>query len=164
MQKEIFEQPGAISNTLEMQVGAASARISSAPPRSRAQGDRQRADPRLRHELLRRLVARYWIEAIAGCRCTVEIASEYRYRTSVAESETARRRDLAIGRDGRYTGRAQAREVAGHEPHARACATSRRVAMVRETALRFMTRAGAEIGVASTKAFTTQLAASTCSR
>ena len=104
--------------------------------------------------------ARYWLEAISGVPCTVEIASEYRYRTSVANPA-----------NWSSPSPNPAKPPIRWPP----CATPSRLAnetlaicnvpesaIVRECALRFITRAGPEIGVASTKAFTTQLAPSSC--
>lgn len=102
--------------------------------------------------------ARYWLEAIAGVPCNVEIASEYRYRTSVANP---RQLIVAISQSG------ETADTLAALRHAKSLGQTRTLAIcnvpesaiVRECALRFITRAGPEIGVASTKAFTTQLAA-----
>ena len=86
MQKEIFEQPGAVAATLEMVIGAQSHRTAAVRRRRRAGA----AQHRTRSLILAcgtsyhaGMVARYWLEAIAGMPCNVEIASEYRYRDSV---------------------------------------------------------------------------------
>ncbi len=101
--------------------------------------------------------AKYWLESIAGIPCSVEVASEYRYRTSVPEprtlvvtiSQSGETADtLAALRHAQSLGLTQTLTICN-------VATS---AMVRECKLRYITRAGVEIGVASTKAFTTQLA------
>ena len=85
MQKEIFEQPGAVANTLEMVTNAQS--LSPALFGARAEAILRAADSVLilacGTSYHAGMVARYWIEAIAGLPCTVEIASEYRYRVSV---------------------------------------------------------------------------------
>ena len=121
---------------------------------------RRGADPRLRHELLRRHRSRATGSSRSRrCPATVEIASEYRYRDVGAEPAAAGRHHLAVGRDARHDGGAQARQ--GARPR-RARSRSATCARARSRAPRgcvFYTRAGAEIGVASTKAFTTQLAA-----
>ena len=65
------------------------------------------------------LVAKQWIETLAGMPCKVEIASEYRYRDSVPNPQRAGGRGVAVGRDRRHAGRAEAREVAGARAHAR---------------------------------------------
>jgi len=104
------------------------------------------------------MVAKYWIEALAGLPCAVEVASEYRYRKTVvpegtlfvAISQSGETADtlaaLRSGRESRYLG-------------ALAICNVPESSLVRESDLVLMTRAGPEIGVASTKAFTTQLAA-----
>ena len=104
------------------------------------------------------LVARYWIEQLAGIPCSVEVASEYRYRISVPNPEQL---VVAISQSG------ETADTLASIRHAKALGMQRTLAicnvaesaLVRECALRFLTRAGPEIGVASTKAFTTQLAA-----
>src|ERR1051325_5239192 len=102
------------------------------------------------------LVARYWLESIAGIRCNVEIASEYRYRSSVPDPKSL---VVTISQSGETADTLSALKHAqslGQANTLAVCnvATS---AMMRMTALQFLTHAGAEIGVASTKAFTTQL-------
>jgi glucosamine--fructose-6-phosphate aminotransferase (isomerizing) len=102
--------------------------------------------------------ARYWIESIAGVPCTVEIASEYRYRTSVPNPNAL---VVVVSQSG------ETADTLAALKHAKSLDMHRTLAicnvatsaMVRETAMQFITRAGVEIGVASTKAFTTQLAA-----
>ena len=159
MQKEIFEQPRALRDTLELAMNARSItpELFGTEAAERPGRHRRRADPRLRHELPRGLVARYWIESLAGMPCNVEIASEYRYRNTSVPTEHAGGDHLAIGRDRRHAGRAAADQEARLRPFARHL-QRRRVALVRAASLRLLTRAGPEIGVASTKAFTTQLA------
>jgi glucosamine--fructose-6-phosphate aminotransferase (isomerizing) len=159
MQKEIFEQPGAVAATLEMVTGA-SALV-----------------PQLfgvdAEELLRTasavtilacgtsfhaaLVARYWLEAIAGVPCNVEIASEYRYRQSVPNPNAL---IITISQSGETADTIAALQHAKSLGQGRTLAICNvpESALVRGTQLRFLTRAGPEIGVASTKAFTTQLA------
>src|SRR5574343_213725 len=102
--------------------------------------------------------ARYWLEAIAGVPCTVEIASEYRYRSSVANP---RQLVVAISQSGETADTLAALRHAKELGQGKTLAICNvpESAIVRECALRFITRAGPEIGVASTKAFTTQLAA-----
>jgi len=104
------------------------------------------------------LVARYWLEGLAGVRCNVEIASEYRYRTSVPDPKSL---VVTISQSGETADTLSALKHAqslGQSTTLAVCnvATS---AMMRMTKLRFLTHAGVEIGVASTKAFTTQLTA-----
>src|SRR4029079_18279653 len=103
------------------------------------------------------MVARYWLEGLACIPCNVEIASEYRYRDSVPDPKTL---VVTISQSGETADTLAALRHArslGMEQTLTICnvATS---AMVRECKLAYITRAGVEIGVASTKAFTTQLA------
>jgi glutamine---fructose-6-phosphate transaminase (isomerizing) len=103
------------------------------------------------------LVARYWLESIAGIPCNVEIASEYRYRESVPNPAAL---VIAISQSGETADTLAALQHAkalGHR-HCLSICNVAESALVRATDLRFLTRAGPEIGVASTKAFTTQLA------
>jgi glucosamine--fructose-6-phosphate aminotransferase (isomerizing) len=159
MQKEIFEQPQALAATLEMIGGAQtfSANLfgATAPELLRvvksvliiACGTSYHAG----------LVARYWIEQLAGLPCSVEVASEYRYRASVPHPDQL---VVAISQSG------ETADTLASIKHAKALGMAKTLAIcnvaesaiVRECALRFLTRAGPEIGVASTKAFTTQLA------
>ena len=160
MQKEIFEQPEALANTLEIVGGSKTIQ----PGIFGAEAGNLLAD--VDHILILACgtsshsgyTARYWLEAIAGVPCTVEIASEYRYRTSVANpcqlivaiSQSGETADtLAALRHAKSLGQMKTLAIC-NVPES---------AIVRECALRFITRAGPEIGVASTKAFTTQLAA-----
>jgi len=160
MQKEIFEQPQALANTLEM-IGAAQ---TAAPQLFGAGAGEMLRDAKSVLILAcgtsyhAGLTARYWIEQLAGLPCSVEIASEYRYRSSVPDPETL---VVAISQSG------ETADTLAALKHARVLGQSRTLAIcnvpesaiVREAALKFLTRAGPEIGVASTKAFTTQLAA-----
>jgi glucosamine--fructose-6-phosphate aminotransferase (isomerizing) len=103
-------------------------------------------------------VARYWIETVAGIPCTVEIASEYRYRQSVPNPKAL---VLVISQSGETADTLAALKHAkslGHK-HTMAICNVGTSTMVRQTELVYLTRAGVEVGVASTKAFTTQLTA-----
>ncbi|MBL8481928.1 MAG: glutamine--fructose-6-phosphate transaminase (isomerizing), partial [Rhodocyclaceae bacterium] len=104
------------------------------------------------------LVSRYWIEDLAGLPCTVEIASEYRYRKSVSDPDTL---VIAISQSGETADTLAALKHAAQlgQTTTLAICNVAESAIVRAARLRFLTRAGPEIGVASTKAFTTQLAA-----
>ena len=160
MQKEIFEQPEALANTLEIVGGSKTIQ----PGIFGAEAGNLLTD--VDHILILACgtsshsgyTARYWLEAIAGVPCTVEIASEYRYRTSVANP---RQLIVAISQSG------ETADTLAALRHAKSLGQTKTLAIcnvpesaiVRECALRFITRAGPEIGVASTKAFTTQLAA-----
>ncbi len=160
MQKEIFEQPGAIANTLEMVISARSLH----PNLFGASDDK--IFSKINNILILAcgtsyhagMVARYWLEAIAGIPTTVEIASEYRYRDSVAIKGTL---VITISQSGETADTLAALKHAqsqGLKDTLTICNVPES-ALIRQSKLRFLTRAGPEIGVASTKAFTTQLAA-----
>ena len=160
MQKEIFEQPQALANTLEIIAGGGS--ISPQLFGSQAAevfgGVRRVLVLACGTSYHAGLVARYWLESVAKVPCTVEIASEYRYRESVPDPDTL---VVVISQSG------ETADTLAALKHARSLGMTRTLAIcnvpesaiVREACLRFITRAGPEIGVASTKAFTTQLAA-----
>ncbi len=160
MQKEIFEQPGAVANTLEMVAGArsVSANLFGAGAENvlrETSGVLLIACGTSYHA---GMVARYWLEGIAGLACNVEIASEYRYRDSVPSPDAL---VVAISQSGETADTLAALQHAkdlGHR-HSLAICNVPESALIRTADLRFLTRAGPEIGVASTKAFTTQLAA-----
>lgn len=157
MQKEIFEQPRALTDTIHSTLslspvifgeGAAAVFKDTNAVLILACGTSYYAG----------LTAKYWLEAIAGIQVTVEVASEYRYRKPTVNPKAL---VLVISQSGETADTLAALKYAhelGHLNSLAICnvATS---AMVRETTLNFLTRAGPEIGVASTKAFTTQLAA-----
>jgi glutamine---fructose-6-phosphate transaminase (isomerizing) len=156
MQKEIFEQPRAISDTL--------ANIASFGPElfgANAQ-DWKAFDQILilacGTSYYSACVAKYWLEDIAGIPTQVEIASEYRYRTSVPNPKTL---IVVVSQSGETADTLAALRHAkslGHQYTLAICNVASS-AMVRETNWHFITKAGVEIGVASTKAFTTQLLA-----
>jgi glucosamine--fructose-6-phosphate aminotransferase (isomerizing) len=104
------------------------------------------------------LVARYWLEEIAGVHCTVEVASEYRYRKSVVAPGTL---FATISQSGETADTLAALQLAKTLNYCGTLAICNvpESSLTRESDLVFLTRAGAEIGVASTKAFTTQLTA-----
>jgi glucosamine--fructose-6-phosphate aminotransferase (isomerizing) len=103
------------------------------------------------------LVARYWLEAIAGVPCRVEVASEYRYRKTVLMDDTL---VVTISQSGETADTLAAlREIKELTNLTLAICNVPESSLVRESELKLMTRAGPEIGVASTKAFTTQLVA-----
>lgn len=165
MQKEIFEQPRAIADTLE----GVQAIVPELFDGAGSDGKSGASAWRVFKEIDRVLIlacgtsyysgctAKYWIEALAGLPCSVEVASEYRYRTSVPHPKTL---VVTISQSGETADTLAALRHAqglGMKHTLTVCnvATS---AMVRECELAYITRAGVEIGVASTKAFTTQLA------
>ena len=157
MQKEIFEQPLALADTLEGVEGIVPALFGANAAEVLGQIEAV-------HILAcgtsyyAGLTARYWLEAIAGIPTQVEVASEYRYRDSVPNPNAL---VVTISQSGETADTMAALKHAQSLGHAHSLcicnvATS---AMVRQTTLAYLTRAGTEIGVASTKAFTTQLAA-----
>ena len=103
------------------------------------------------------LVARYWLEAIAGIPCRVEVASEYRYRKTVLMDDTL---VVTISQSGETADTLAAlREIKEKTNLTLSICNVPESSLVRESEIKLMTRAGPEIGVASTKAFTTQLIA-----
>jgi len=160
MQKEIFEQPEALANTLEIVGGSKSIQpgIFGAEAASLLQNVDSILILACGTSSHSGYTARYWLEAIAGVPCNVEIASEYRYRTSVPNPKQL---IVAISQSGETADTLAALRHAkslGQQKTLAICNVPES-AIIRECALRFITRAGPEIGVASTKAFTTQLAA-----
>jgi glucosamine--fructose-6-phosphate aminotransferase (isomerizing) len=160
MQKEIFEQPQALAATLEMIGGAQtfSPNLFGATAPEVLAGVKSVLIIACGTSYHAGLVARYWIEQFAGLPCAVEVASEYRYRVSVPDPNQL---VVVISQSG------ETADTLASVKHAKALGMGKTLAIcnvpesaiVRECALRFLTRAGPEIGVASTKAFTTQLAA-----
>ena len=160
MQKEIFEQPQALANTLEpiAGAGAISPQIFGAEAVDVLKATRRVLILACGTSYHSGFTARYWLESVAKIPCTVEIASEYRYRESVPESDTL---VVVISQSG------ETADTLAALKHAKSLGMTKTLAIcnvpesaiVRESALRLITRAGPEIGVASTKAFTTQLAA-----
>ncbi len=156
MQKEIFEQPRAIGDTLA-NIAQFGPELFGANPE----------DWKLFDQILilacgtsyySACVAKYWLEDIAGIPTQVEIASEYRYRNTVSNPNTL---IVVVSQSGETADTLAALRHAkslGHRFTLAICNVASS-AMVRETHWHFLTKAGVEIGVASTKAFTTQLLA-----
>ena len=157
MQKEIFEQPRAIADTLEA-VGEVKASLFGEQAQEVFENVERVLMIACGTSYYAALTSKYWLEAIAGIPCDVEIASEYRYRKSVPNPKTL---IVTISQSG------ETADTLAALKHARELGMTKTLticnvatsAMVRESQLRFITRAGVEIGVASTKAFTTQLTA-----
>ncbi len=156
MQKEIFEQPRAIADTLEGVEGITPELF----------GDGAYSTFKAIDNVLilacgtsyySGCVAKYWIEAIAKVPCQVEIASEYRYRESVPNPNTLIVTITQSGETADTLAALRHAQSLGMTQTLTICNVSTS-AMVRECKHAYVTRAGAEIGVASTKAFTTQLA------
>ena len=164
MQKEIFEQPRAIADTLEGVDGIVpelfDLEMNHAPGLNAARVF-QEIDSVLilacGTSYYSGCVAKYWIEAIAKVPCQVEIASEYRYRDSVPNPRTL---VVTITQSGETADTLAALRHAQSlgMTHTLTICNVASSAMVRECELAYITRAGIEIGVASTKAFTAQLA------
>ena len=161
MQKETFEQPEVVANTLEMVSGAKSIQAGLFGAQAdeifkRTQNILILACGTSYHAAM---VARYWIEEMARISVDVEIASEYRYRTSVPQENTL---IITISQSGETADTIAALQHAKTLHNGLNAATLSicnvpESALIRQSQLRFLTRAGPEIGVASTKAFTTQL-------
>ncbi|PVX41413.1 glutamine--fructose-6-phosphate transaminase [Pasteurella langaaensis DSM 22999] len=158
MQKEIFEQPVAIMNTLDGRIKDGRVNIDAIAPNAAeilskvehvqivACGTSYNAG----------MVARYWFEAIAGVSCDVEIASEFRYRKFVTRPNSLL---ITLSQSGETADTLAALRLAKESGYMSAMTICNVASssLVRESDFAFMTRAGVEIGVASTKAFTTQL-------
>jgi len=156
MQKEIFEQPRAIGDTLA-NIAAFGPELFEAKPEDWKAFD-QILILACGTSYYSACVAKYWLEDIAGIPTQVEIASEYRYRTTVPNPKTL---IVVVSQSGETADTLAALRHAkslGHIYTLAICNVASS-AMVRETNWHFLTKAGAEIGVASTKAFTTQLLA-----
>jgi glucosamine--fructose-6-phosphate aminotransferase (isomerizing) len=155
MQKEIFEQPRAVADTLEGIAGIVPELFGDGAYSIFKQIDKVLILA-CGTSYYSGCVAKYWIEAIAKLPCAVEIASEYRYRDSVPDQKTL---VVTISQSGETADTLAALRHAqslGME-HCLTICNVASSAMVRECKLSYVTRAGVEIGVASTKAFTTQL-------
>lgn len=157
MQKEIFEQPRAIADTL-LDVNAIMPELFGDNAWRVLNGIDSVLLLACGGSYHAALTAKYWIESLAGLPASVEIASEYRYRDSVANPNAL---VVAVSQSGETADVLGAVNVAKRLGMTRTLAICNvpTSALVRECALNFMTRAGIEIGVASTKAFTTQLVA-----
>ncbi|WP_068711975.1 glutamine--fructose-6-phosphate transaminase (isomerizing) [Vibrio tritonius] len=160
MQKEIFEQPKALLNTIEGRITDDSVITDSIGVHA------TEILSKVEHIQLiacgtsynSAMASRYWFEAIAGVSCDVEIASEFRYRKFVTRPNSLL---ITLSQSGETADTLAALRLAKEKGYM-AAMTICNVAgssLVRESDIAFMTRAGTEIGVASTKAFTTQLAA-----
>ena len=162
MLKEIYEQPRAVRETV---LGRASLETRQGLPR------RDRRSPTRRCATIERivilacgtswhaaLVGKFLIEELARMPVEVDYGSEFRYRDPIVDDEHARRRDHAVGRDGRHARRRCARRSSKGARSIAICNVVGSMA-TREADGTVYTHAGPEIGVASTKAFTTQLVA-----
>jgi len=160
MLKEIYEQSAAVGRTLDGRIADGRVLDASFGPLANDALDKTRgihivACGTSYHA---GLVARYWIEALCGLPCTVEIASEYRYRSPVVPDDTLFVTISQSGETADTLAALRAAKEAGYISTLTICNVPES-SMIRESDLTMMTHAGPEIGVASTKAFTTQLAA-----
>ncbi|MEK9767122.1 MAG: glutamine--fructose-6-phosphate transaminase (isomerizing), partial [Thalassolituus sp.] len=155
MMKEIYEQPLAIANTLE-------GRLVSGKLNLEVLGDLSDIDQvqiiACGTSYHAGMTARYWIEELAGIACNIEIASEFRYRKSVVRPNSLL---VTISQSGETADTLAALRLAKELGFTRSLTICNvpGSSLVRESDMALLTRAGAEIGVASTKAFTTQLVA-----
>jgi len=157
MQKEIFEQPRAVGDTLTG-VGGISPDLFGDPQGKVLRGVKSVLILACGTSYYSGLTAKYWIESLARLPVQVEVASEYRYRDSVPDPRTL---VVVVSQSG------ETADTLAALKHARSLGQKRTLAicnvassaMMRETRLSFLTHAGVEIGVASTKAFPTQLVA-----
>ena len=157
MQKEIFEQPRAFGDTLEGVEGITPT-LFGKEAEEVFKGVNRVLIIACGTSFYAGLTAKYWLEAVAGMPCDVEVASEYRYREPVTDPKTL---VVTVSQSGETADTIAALKFAKSRGMAKTLAVCNvaQSALVRESLLHYITRAGVEIGVASTKAFTTQLAA-----
>ncbi|MDC3332826.1 glutamine--fructose-6-phosphate transaminase (isomerizing) [bacterium] len=160
MLKEIYEQPSVIKNTLQGRLGKDHILEEVFGSKAKAILDQTKAVQIVAcgTSYHAGMVAQYWIEGIAGIPCRVEVASEFRYRKFVVQDNTLL---VTISQSGETADSLAALRLAktlGYQSTMTVCNVAQS-SLVRESDLSLMTEAGPEIGVASTKAFTTQLVA-----
>ncbi len=160
MQKEIFEQTKAVQNTFEGHIAEDKVLEETFGINAKSIFDKTRKVKIIAcgTSYHAGLVTKFWLEEYASIPCSVEVASEYRYRKAVVEEGTL---FVAISQSGETADTLAALQKARNEGYLASLAICNvpDSTLVRESDLVFMTRAGTEIGVASTKAFTTQLSA-----
>jgi len=161
MKKEIFEQPQAIRDTLESRITKEKVLTSAFGPKAQAifKKTKQVQIIACGTSFNAGLVAKYWFEDIAKIRCNIEVASEYRYRHPILLDGTL---FVTISQSGETADTLEAVKTAkkiNKKIHTLCICNSAESSITRESELTFLTHAGPEIGVASTKAFTTQLVA-----
>lgn len=159
MEKEMYDQPTAIANTLEARLTKDSVITESIGVNA------TEILAKVEHVQIiacgtsynSGMTARYWFEALAGVSCDVEIASEFRYRKFVTRPNSLL---ITLSQSGETADTLAALRIAKQNGYMAAMSICNVAgsSLVRESDIAFMTRAGVEIGVASTKAFTTQLA------
>ena len=160
MLKEIYEQPRAIADTLEGRILNGKVMDEILGPKAKGILDKVQSIQIIAcgTSYHAGLVAKYWFEEIAGIHCHVEVASEFRYRKHVVRPGTL---FVTISQSGETADSLAALQQAGSENYVGSLVICNvpESSLVRESDLALMTHAGPEIGVASTKAFTTQLVA-----
>lgn len=160
MQKEIHEQAQAVRSTIEERIANGRVLDAAFGPEANEVLDNTRGVHIVAcgSSYHAGLIARYWIEQLCKLPCTVEIASEYRYRSPVVPEGTLL---ITISQSGETADTLAALRAAKEMPYVSSLTicNSPESSIVRESTLSLMTHAGPEIGVASTKSFTTQLAA-----
>jgi len=161
MQKEIFEQPQAVRDTLESRIGEEKVLFSAFGPKAQKifKKTKQVQIIACGTSYNAGLVAKYWFEDIARIRCNIEVASEYRYRHPILLDGTL---FVTISQSGETADTLEALKTArkiNKKINTLCICNSAESSITRESELTFLTHAGPEIGVASTKAFTTQLVA-----
>ena len=160
MQKEIHEQPVAIEKTLDGRIRAGKVLDAAFGPYAEKAFDHIKSVQIVAcgTSYHAGMVARYWMESIAGLPCSVEVASEFRYRKNVVPPGTL---FVSISQSGETADTLAALKEAKKLGYAHTLAICNvpESSIVRESESTLMTRAGPEVGVASTKAFTTQLTA-----
>jgi glucosamine--fructose-6-phosphate aminotransferase (isomerizing) len=160
MLKEIFEQPKVVANTLVGRIGARAILEEAFGIDAKVILDKTKAVQIVAcgTSYHSGLVAKYWLESLAGVPCQVEIASEFRYRKFVVSPDTL---FVSISQSGETADTLAALRLAKTSGYASTLAICNvaQSSLVRESDLVLMTQAGVEIGVASTKAFSTQLVA-----
>ncbi|MCS5592291.1 MAG: glutamine--fructose-6-phosphate transaminase (isomerizing) [Gammaproteobacteria bacterium] len=161
MQKEIFEQPQAIRDTLESRISKERVLISAFGPKAKSifKKIKQVQIIACGTSFNAGLVAKYWFEDIAKIRCNIEVASEYRYRHPIILDGTL---FITISQSGETADTLEALKAAkkiNKKIKTLCICNTAESSITRESAMTFLTHAGPEIGVASTKAFTTQLVA-----
>ncbi|MBL4900999.1 MAG: glutamine--fructose-6-phosphate transaminase (isomerizing) [Colwellia sp.] len=156
MMKEIFEQPTSVRGTLDGRIVDGKVNLDEFGPNAESLFSKLESIQIIAcgTSFHAGMVAKYWFEAIAGIQCNVEVASEFRYRETVVRDNTL---FVSISQSGETADTlAAVRDAKGYIGSLTICNVPDS-SLVRESDMAFMTKAGTEIGVASTKAFTTQL-------
>ncbi len=156
MMKEIFEQPTSVRGTLDGRIVDGKVNLDEFGPDAESLFSKLESIQIIAcgTSFHAGMVAKYWLEAIAGIQCNVEVASEFRYRETVVRDNTL---FVTISQSGETADTLAALRDAKDYIGSLTICNVPDSSLVRESDMAFMTKAGTEIGVASTKAFTTQL-------